>query len=137
MNVLFAEFDHGSPLMVSGDITYSIGTNGEVETFFLFHPWTTSPVAIHLGDYELADELFSRQTPRAVAWANSLQVRKDDPDGIAVRTIEAIRFSIENHPAIDVGNGMTLRPIGGPIDAVRLSPKGIEWLQRKPNCPKN
>ncbi|MGA2102367.1 MAG: hypothetical protein ABSG34_14760, partial [Candidatus Sulfotelmatobacter sp.] len=58
-------------------------------------------------------------------------------DLLAFYMIEMVKLSIE-HQAGEIIDGTRVETIGGPIDAVKLSRSGgIEWINRKDNCPAN
>jgi hypothetical protein len=136
-NAIFAGFYHGSPFIVVVEITFSITDNGQIETEFSLDTFE-EPVWEMIGHSDVAYELFEGRTDRAHEWWHDMKarIRKDD-DPIAFVTIDAVRFSMANQPLEKIGNEM-VQPIGGPIDAVRLKRTGgIDWIQRKENCPSN
>jgi hypothetical protein len=58
-------------------------------------------------------------------------------DLLAFYMIEMVKLSIKHQAGVMI-NGIRVETIGGPIDAVRLSRSGgIEWINRKDNCPAN
>jgi hypothetical protein len=134
-SALFAGFYDGSPFIITGAITYSISPNGVVATSFSITNIFRRPQAVFLGREDIANELFTGKTPRSVQWRQSVaMMTTPSDDAIALPAIEAIRFSIEHYPLKNIG-GELLPPIGGPIDAVRLTQaKGVEWIQRKESC---
>jgi len=135
-HILVAGFDHDKPVWVAGQITYRVNPAGVYEAgYSVLHISTTSG-DVALGYTDIANEFLADKTPRAIRWRNNLHGNPGD-DPIAVGLIEAVRLAIKYTPPIHYGN-RTLYPVGGPIDAVRLSrSNGIQWIQRKPNCPKN
>ena len=75
-----------------------------------------------IGRTEVIDEINRGLTDRGRQWKE--QLSRLTP---SQRAIEAVRLTINNHPNRD--------DVGGAVDAVLISTKGIEWLQRKKICP--
>jgi hypothetical protein len=135
-SALFAGFDQNAPYIVTGFITYGRAPNGSMYTHFSIGAVSRRAAAVQLGKTDIATELFAQKTERAIQWRKSLRIENAD-DRIAIPVISALQFSIENYPPIDLG-GRMVPALGGPIDAVRLTrTQGIQWIQRKPNCPEN
>ena len=134
-SAVFAGFDGDAPLIVTASITYSISAKGHADVAFAITDVFRRPKAVFMGRQDIADELFTGKTPRSLQWRQDLaMMRTPGDDPIALPALEALRFSIEHYPLVNIG-GKMLPPIGGPIDAVRLSrANGIEWIQRKDNC---
>jgi hypothetical protein len=138
IDAIFAGFDGNSPLIVRGSITYTKTASGQFETNFSISDLFREPGVEMIGHSDVAYELFEGRTDRAHQWRHDMKarIRKDD-DPIAFVAIDAVRFSMANQPLEKIGNEM-VQPIGGPIDAVRLKRMGgIDWIQRKENCPSN
>jgi hypothetical protein len=135
-SAVFAGFYENSPLIVTGSITYTVAANGHIKTSFSILNIYRKPKAVMIGRTDIANELFTHQTERARKWLQDLTLRTPPgADPVAMPAIGSVEFSIENYPLVNIGNQM-LPPLGGPIDAVRLKREGgIEWIQRKPNCP--
>jgi hypothetical protein len=133
---LFAGFDGGSLFIVLAKITYVIDANRLITASFSIDSVIHQPDELFLGKADIAEELFEHKTDRSKRWMKDLSASTHlSRDPLASNVIGTVRISIENEPAITVGH-RKLVPIGGPIDAVRLRrASGIEWIQRKPNCP--
>ncbi|WP_260735978.1 hypothetical protein [Tunturiibacter lichenicola] len=135
---LFAGFDGGFPLTVLAQVTYAISADRHITTSLSIGPPTRLPMERFLGKTDIAEEFFEQKTDRSRKWTKDLSKNAHPSrDPLAANVIGTVRISIENEPAINLGNRM-LSPVGGPIDAVRLRrASGTEWIQRKPNCPAN
>ena len=136
ITALFAGFDHNAPFFVTGTVTYE--TEGGVPTRARFSiTGVKKSGSAELGKVEIAHELFGQHTERARQWFSNLQKEMYvTDDGIAAAAISAVKMTIDHYPAVQLGNRM-VKVVGGPIDAVKLTPQGIQWIQRKPNCPKD
>lgn len=137
-SAVFAGFYDGAPLIVTSELTYTTSAKGRVEISFAVTNVLRKPKAIHIGRVDIANEFFAGKTPRSIQWRQELAAAMSpDSDPVAVPAINAVQLSIDNYPLVKIG-GKMLPPVGGPIDALRLTPaKGIEWIQRKQNCPEN
>jgi hypothetical protein len=136
VSAIFAGFYEGSPLVVVGEFTFKTASTGQIETEFSFFDVAKGPTWEMIGNTDIAYELFEGRSSRAHQWSQDVNARiPKDGDPLAFKIIDAVRFSMENYPLVKIGDEM-FQPIGGPIDAVRLKRKGgIEWIQRKQNCP--
>jgi hypothetical protein len=124
---LFVSFYNKAPLIVIGAVTYSIDLRGAVDTRFAIQNIYREPQTVMLGETDVAAELGSH----VQQWEQALPFSVDP---IATWAIAAVKFGIDHSPLI-VSNGRTVRSIGGPVDAARLTPEnGIRWIQIKPSC---
>jgi hypothetical protein len=137
-SAVFAGFYQGAPLIVTLAVRYITSTKGHTEVSDAITNVFRKPKAVQIGRVVIADELFAGKTPRAIQWRQQLAYTKaPDGDSVALPAIDAVKFSIDNYPLVNIG-GKMLPPLGGSIDAVRLRlGKGIDWIQRKTNCPEN
>jgi hypothetical protein len=87
-----------------------------------------------VGRFKTAFQLFDGKTQRAIEWANGLHTEEGLDDN-SVPAVEAIRYSIDHDPPVKVGNRMIF-PVGGAVNAVKLTSDNVQWLLRKPTCPK-
>jgi hypothetical protein len=71
-----------------------------------------------LGRTEIANKLSGRQTQRSLQWYEGLRLRTG-VGPIAIPTIEAVKFSIENYSLVDIGNSMHF-PISAKENLVTL-----------------
>lgn len=84
------------------------------------------------GKGEVADEHIYVRTERAKEENNRWRDwSKEDPQTFHARiAARLVELTIQHHP--------DKKSVGGPIDAVTLSlADGIQWVQRKPECPAN
>ena len=131
VEVVFAWFDKGRPIILIGRIKYDIGPDGNLYARF-DKEVSLAGRSVMLGDGNIARELEYHRSARARRWMKTLPVSRDP---VATKTIREVQFAIDHSRKIQVG-GESVPVIGGQIDAVRLTQaKGIEWLKRKPNCP--
>jgi hypothetical protein len=137
---MFAGFLDHFPYIVITQITYRKSPQGH----YSFNSEITNtfqrPINIKIGRTLIADELFDGKTPRAVQWKYSvgrLIVKSPSDDPLGLWAGEAIQYSIDHYPLVNIG-GKMLPPLGGPVDIVRLRQgKGMDWIRVKDNCPKN
>jgi hypothetical protein len=89
-----------------------------------------------LGRRDVANELIAGITPRSTQWRQEFAFTKvPSNDPIAIPAFEVVQVSIYHYPLVNIG-GKMLPPIGEPIDLTRLRrSSGIDWIQRKENCP--
>jgi hypothetical protein len=136
ISAVFAGFYNGSPYITIAAVTYDVSEDGKGKVQSSITKTITKPTSVMLGRNEIADELFAGKTERAQEWRKSLTPVTTD-DGYAFAAIKAVEFSIENYPLVNI-KGEMLPPLGGPVDAVRLRRTGgIDWIQKKENCPAN
>ena len=129
-SALFAGFEGNAPLIVVGAITYQSGFRGAVDTQFAIQHIYREPQTVILGGSDVAAQ-FGSQVEH---WEKSVPFSVDP---LAAWPVSAIRFGINHSPSI-ISDGRTVKSIGGPIDAVRLTRDGgIQWIQIKPNCQKD
>jgi hypothetical protein len=135
-SAIFAGFYENAPLIVTLAVTYRTLAGERVEVSFAITNVYRRPRAVQMGRADIANEFFAGQTQRSIRWRRELATAPNG-DPVASLAIYAVRLSIDNYPLVNIG-GKMLPPLGDPIDAVRLTPgKGIEWIQRKQNCPEN
>jgi len=133
-SAIFAGFEDDRLFIVTARIT--CGGKDKSEVRFLITDINHDPRAIFLGKDEIMQEFVAAQTERARAWNREAETQaRVAGDQIAFYSIRFVQLSIQ----YDLGtilNGNTVHDLGGPIDVVRLRQgKGIDWIQRKPNCP--
>jgi hypothetical protein len=91
-----------------------------------------------MGKGDIIKELVQRRTFRSDQWNRNIEAAvNSSSDPIATRAIEEVRLTIENlEPTMTDSRGVRFSAVGLPISALRLSSKGLEWIQ-KGNCPQN
>jgi hypothetical protein len=128
-SAVFAGFDHGIPLVLVGTLSYTVDESDTMHTKYVAE--RVSP-PILLGDTNIAAEIKGEKTARAKEWMTRLP-RSDDPT--AALAIHEVKFAVR-YPSTIMDAGKAVKDVGGPVDAVRLTPfNGIQWIQAKPNCP--
>lgn len=138
-NGLFAGFDAGGILIVTGQVTYRITDDGKpITDFSIRNIFTKPPIKWIMGETQIADEYRFAQTPRAIRWQQEIAARfRPGEDPIAFNAIELVALTIKYHFG-GATNGPLMSTVGGAIDAVRLTrTKGIQWIHRKDNCPED
>jgi hypothetical protein len=131
-SAVIAGFVDDHPLIVTVSVNYQTVGDGQISINWSIRNIFEKPNAVMLGRENIANELFSGQTQRAIEWREALKTHTGDP--MATPAIEAIRFSIANYPLVSI-HGQMRPPLGGPIDALRIARHGgIEWIQRKAEC---
>ncbi len=125
---VFAGYENGSTAMYQVEIVFDPAVRRARQKFHIEHPQPT----IHfgaLGRNEIVNEVVAGKTHFAKAeerkWAASernFPLRDRD-----VRwAIRLVQLTMAYHPRkIDVG---------GPIDALEITRRGIRWIERKPGC---
>ncbi|MGO9270797.1 MAG: hypothetical protein ACLQOO_11185 [Terriglobia bacterium] len=137
-SALFAGFNAKGISIITGKITYRFTPKGKPITTFTITNEFERPRAVFIGDTGIADEFSASTTTRAVQWRQeaSIQAAKAQ-DAVALFAIKIVDLSIEYSPGMII-DGKIIPSIGGPVDALRLvRGHGIEWIQRKANCPAN
>lgn len=135
---IFAAFNSNGISIITGQVTYRFRDNGKPVTAFTITNKIERPIAVFIGDAEIADEFNANATSRAAQWRDEANIEATKAqDSVAFLAIKIVGLSIEFQP-VKIINGNMMHTIGGPIDALRLiHGQGIEWIQRKANCPEN
>ena len=134
VSAIFTGFEGKEPLMVSGYVTYSRDKRGSLDTTFIVAQKVRQPALAMIGETAIGEEFGEQQTLRAKQWMGSIPFSADP---VATKAISVVQFAEKYSPIVQRG-GIKYADIAGPIDAVRIiRPMGIEWVQRKQNCPKD
>ena len=131
---VFAGFEQNVPLIANGSITYTID-HGVVDTRFEPPAVSRGAKITVLGSVEIGAEFVQQSTARSKEWnVNMRRHPPFPPDQVAAYAINMVNFAITYSTLITV-NGNAVADIKGLVDAVRLTPRGREWLRVKPRCP--
>ncbi|MGB8540077.1 MAG: hypothetical protein WCD49_00435 [Candidatus Acidiferrales bacterium] len=125
---VFLGFENGSTAMYQVEIVFDSSTQLAKENFYTEHHTTAIEFGA-LGRNEIVNEVVAGKTHFARAeqrkWAaaeRSIPVRDRD-----VRwAIRLVQLTMEYHPQ--------RTDVGGPIDALEITRRGIRWIERKPGC---
>ena len=93
----------------------------DVLTDYLRHPPHNCDFVCGGVGSEIIDEITANTTARAHAWYDSMSRMAP-----SARAIEAVRLTINYYPKQE--------DVGGEIDAVSISTKGIHWIKHKETC---
>ena len=125
---VFAGFENGSTAMYQVEIVFDPASQRAKQNFYTEHHATTVVFGA-LGRNEIVNEVVEDKTHFAKAeqrkWATAeRKIPLTDRD---VRwAIRLVQLTIEYHPQkVDVG---------GPIDALEITRRGIRWIERKKEC---
>ena len=133
----FAEFkDDKAFLIVIEKITYAITPKGEVMVNTFVDHRATNPESYYIGKGEIVRELGAAQTPRSREWIRDLKMGLGfSSDPTVYEAKEKVRLTIDNSaPTRTDSKGKKFSIVGGPIAVARLTPKGVQWVE-KGNCP--
>jgi hypothetical protein len=125
---VFLGFEQGSTAMYQVEIAFDPRTQQAKENFYTEHHTTTIEVGA-LGRNEIVNEVvadkthFARIEQRKWAGAERSIPMKDRDVRWAIRLVQ---LTMEYHPQ--------RADVGGPIDALEISHRGIRWVERKPGC---
>ena len=133
-SAVFAGFDEGALLTVTAQITYVLTRRPQLR--FQVINVNRSPRAVFLGEDAVAEEFVADQTKRAKAWnAEAKTEATSAKDQVAFYSKRFAQLSVRYDRGKTL-NGRIVHDLGGPIDVVRLRRGGgIDWIERKPNCP--
>jgi len=85
-----------------------------------------------MGKTDIVEEYVEQKTPRSKQWRNDMikNLRPQD-DEAAFASRELVRLTIDNYPptSTDPQTGKKFSPVGGKISLVKLSGKGIHWIE--------
>jgi hypothetical protein len=125
---VFTGFENGSTAMYQVEIVFDPASQRAKQNFYTEHHATTVAFGA-LGRNEIVNEVVADKTNFAKAeqrkWTTAeRKIPLRDKD---VRwAIRLVQLTMEYHPQkVDVG---------GPIDALEITRRGIRWLERKPGC---
>jgi hypothetical protein len=125
---VFAGFENGSTAMYQVEIVFDPASQRAKQNFYTEHHATTVAFGA-LGRNEIVNEVVADKTNFAKAeqrkWTTAeRKIPLRDRD---VRwAIRLVQLTMEYHPQkVDVG---------GPIDALEITRRGIRWVERKPEC---
>jgi hypothetical protein len=113
---LFVGAAHGE--MIGEMVTLRLGQDGHAHADYSTVPFGDNPNDAGYGD--VVAEFMANKTPRAKLWHG--QIDKLAPDDRIIAITKLVR-------EFD-----TSGEVGGPIDSVRMTPYGVEWLSAKPKC---
>jgi hypothetical protein len=125
---VFLGFENGSTAMYQVEIVFDPGTQQAKENFYTEHHTTTLEFGA-LGRNEIVNEVVADKTRFARTeqrkWASDeRKIPLEDRD---VRwAIRLVQLTMEYHPQRS--------DVGGPIDALEITRRGIHWVERKPGC---
>jgi hypothetical protein len=125
---VFLGFENDSTAMYQVEIIFDSSTQQAKENFYTEHHTTTIEFGA-LGRNEIVNEVVADKTHFAKTeqrrWAaaeRSISIKDRD-----VRwAIRLVQLTMEYHPQ--------KADVGGPIDAVEITRRGIRWVDRKPGC---
>jgi hypothetical protein len=125
---VFLGFENGSTAMYQVEIVFDSSTQQAKENFYTEHHTTTIEFGA-LGRNEIVNDVvagkthFARTEQRQWATAErSIPIKERD-----VRwAICLVQLTMEHHPQRS--------DVGGPIDALEITRRGIRWVERKPGC---
>lgn len=125
---VFLGFENGSTAMYQVEIAFDPGTQQAKENLYTEHPTTTMEFGA-LGRNEIVNEVvagkthFARTEQRKWAAAERSIPIKDRDVRWAIRLVQ---LTTEYHPQRS--------DVGGPIDALEITRRGLRWVERKPGC---
>src|SRR3984885_5331307 len=125
---VFLGFENGSTAMYQVEIVFDPASQRAKQNFYTEHHATTVVFGA-LGRNEIVNEVVADKTNFAKAeqrkWATAeRKIPLRDRD---VRwAIRLVQLTMEYHPQ--------KADVGGPIDALEITPRGIRWIERKPGC---
>jgi hypothetical protein len=125
---VFAGFENGSTAMYQVEIVFDPASQRAKQNFYAEHH-TTDVVFGALGRNEIVNEVVADKTHFAKAeqrkWTTAeRKIPLRDRD---VRwAIRLVQLTIEYHPQ--------KADVGGPIDALEITRRGIRWIDRKTEC---
>jgi hypothetical protein len=125
---VFLGFENGSTAMYQVEIALDPRTQQAKENFYTEHHTTTIEVGA-LGRNQIVNEVvadkthFARTERRKWAAAERSIPIKDRDVRWAIRLVQ---LTMEYHPQ--------RADVGGPIDALEITHRGIRWVERKPGC---
>jgi hypothetical protein len=125
---VFTGFENGSTVMYQVEIVFDRSTQQAKENFYTEHSTATVQFGA-LGHNEIVNEVVADKTQFAKVeqrkWtAAERKIPLRDRD---VRwAIHLVKLTMEYHPQ--------KTDIGGPIDALEITRRGIRWVERKPGC---
>ena len=125
---VFAGFENGSTAMYQVEIVFDPASQRATQNFYPEHHTTTVELGA-LGRNEIVNEVVADKTHFAKAeqrkWATAertIPLRDRD-----VRwAIRLVQLTMEYHPQ--------KADVGGPIDALEITRRGIRWVERKAGC---
>jgi hypothetical protein len=117
--ILVGFFISSSNGLTSGDVVvFRLKADGSIAARMT--PAVASEQPQTAGDDDVILEFEANKTPRAKDWHSRIDKMESDDQIMALAKLEK-QFD-------------TSGAVGGPIDAVRITAKGIEWLDEKPSC---
>ena len=125
---VFAGFENGATAMYQVEIVFDPASQRAKQNFYTEHHATTVVFGA-LGRNEIVNEVVADKTNFAKAeqrkWATAeRKIPLRDRD---VRwAIRLVQLTMEYHPQ--------KADVGGPIDALEITRRGIRWVERKPGC---
>ena len=125
---VFAGFENGTTAMYQVEIVFDPASQRSKQNFYTEHHATTVEFGA-LGRNEIVNEVVADKTHFAKAeqrkWATAeRKIPLRDRD---VRwAIRLVQLTMEYHPQ--------KADVGGPIDALEITRRGIRWVERKPGC---
>jgi|SRR5580704_10184805 hypothetical protein len=125
---VFLGFENGSTAMYQVEIVFDSNTQHAKENFYTEHHTATIEVGA-LGRNEIVNEVVADKTHFAkterrkwISAERNIPVKDRD-----VRwAIRLVQLTMEYHPQRS--------DVGGPIDALEITRRGIRWVERKPGC---
>lgn len=125
---VFLGFENGSTAMYQVEIVFDPATPQAKENFYTEHPTTTMEFGA-LGRNEIVNAVVAGKTHFA---RSELKKWAAAERGIPIKdrdvrwAIRLVQLTMEYHPQ---------KPdVGGPIDALEITRRGIRWVERKPGC---
>jgi hypothetical protein len=125
---VFAGFENGSTAMHQVEIVFDSASQRAKQNFYTEHHTTTVEFGA-LGRNEIVNEVVADKTHFAKAeqrkWTTAeRRIPLRDRD---VRwAIRLVQLTMEYHPQ--------KADVGGPVDALEITRRGIRWIDRKPEC---
>jgi hypothetical protein len=125
---VFAGFENGATAMYQVEIVFDPASQRAKQNFYTEHHTATAEFGA-LGRNEIVNEVVADKTNFAKAeqgkWATAeRKIPLRDRD---VRwAIRLVQLTMEYHPQ--------KADVGGPIDALEITRRGIRWVERKPGC---
>jgi hypothetical protein len=125
---VFVGIEDGSTAMYQVEIVFDLRTERAKENFYTEHATPTMEFGA-LGRNEIVNEVVAAKTHFArtehrkwTALERNFPIKERD-----VRwAIRLVQLTMEYHPQRS--------DVGGPIDALEITRRGIHWVERKPRC---
>ncbi len=128
---IFIGFENGSAAMYQVEVIFDPSTRKAAQVFDEERGWPTLHFGA-LGKNQIVNEVLIGKSDFAKAEQQKWEALKRDippMDRDVFWAIRLVEISIAYHP--------TKIELGGPIDALEITSKGIRWIRRKPTCMKN